>query len=64
MATENEFCTVCNKATFGELTGLRMQTNGNNLMKDFDGEGAGFLVALMCRNCYAKVAKAVQKIIK
>ena len=32
-------------------------------MKEFESDG-GHLVALMCRNCYAKVAKAVQKIVK
>ena len=43
---------------------MRLQTNGTNLMKDFAPGDAGFLVVMMCRNCYAKVAKAIQKIVK
>ena len=60
---KTEFCVVCNQSTTGELAGLRLQENGSNLMKEFEPDGA-HLLALMCRNCYAKVAKAVQKIIK
>ena len=63
MAMASEFCVICNQATIGELTGLRLQENGSNLMHEFEPGGA-HLIALMCRNCYAKVSKAIQKIVK